>query len=315
MKQYGFGVDIGGTTIKMGFFKTDGTLLDKWEIKTNTDNNGEGIFADIANAIHDKMAKENISKDDVQGVGVGVPGPVNKKGEVPFCVNLGWGFVPVEEVLSEMLDGILVKAANDANVAALGEMWLGGAKGYEDVVMVTLGTGVGGGIIIGGKIVAGFHGAGGEFGHLTMFPDETEKCACGRAGCLETYSSATGLVRLARRRLEKTQEETVLRSVECLTAKFVFDAYKDGDKVAGDVVHEFADILGDGLSRIACVVDPEIFLIGGGLSKAGQSLIDVLSASLKEKAYGVCKEIDFELAKLGNDAGIYGCLYLILQDK
>jgi glucokinase len=258
------------------------------------------------------LAKENISKDDVQGVGVGVPGPVNKKGEVPFCVNLGWGFVPVEEVLSEMLGGILVKAANDANVAALGEMWLGGAKGYEDVVMVTLGTGVGGGIIIGGKIVSGFHGAGGEFGHLTMFPDETEKCACGRAGCLETYSSATGLVRLARRRLEKTQEETVLRSADCLTAKFVFDAYKDGDKVAGDVVREFADILGDGLSRIACVVDPEIFLIGGGLSKAGQPLIDVLSASLKEKAYGVCKEIDFELAKLGNDAGIYGCIHMIL---
>lgn len=315
MKQYGFGVDIGGTTIKMGFFKTDGTLLDKWEIKTNTENNGEGIFADIANAIQDKMTKENISKDDVQGVGVGVPGPVNKKGEVPFCVNLGWGFVPVEQVLSEMLGGIPVKAANDANVAALGEMWLGGAKGYEDVVMVTLGTGVGGGIIIGGKIVSGFHGAGGEFGHLTMFPDETEKCACGRAGCLETYSSATGLVRLARRRLEKTQEETVLRSVDCLTAKFVFDAYKDGDKVAGDVVREFADILGDGLSRIACVVDPEIFLIGGGLSKAGQPLIDVLSASLKEKAYGVCKDIDFELAKLGNDAGIYGCLYMIISDK
>ena len=315
MKKYGFGVDIGGTTIKMGFFETDGTLLDKWEIKTNTENNGEGIFADIAGAILDKMAKENISKDDVQGVGVGVPGPVDKKGEVPFCVNLGWGFVPVEQVLSEMLDGIPVKAANDANVAALGEMWLGGAKGYEDVVMVTLGTGVGGGIIIGGKILSGFHGAGGEFGHLTMFPDEKEKCACGRCGCLETYSSATGLVRLARRRLEKTQEETVLRSAECLTAKFVFDSYKDGDKVAGDVVHEFADILGDGLSRIACVVDPEIFLIGGGLSKAGQALIDVLSASLKEKAYGVCKDIDFELAKLGNDAGIYGCLYMIISNK
>ena len=312
MKKYGFGVDVGGTTIKMGFFQTDGTLLDKWEIKTNTENNGEQIFSDIVTAIKNKLAQENIGEDEVQGVGIGVPGPVNGKGEVPFCVNLGWGAVAVEKVLSEMLGGIMVKAANDANVAALGEMWQGGAKGYEDVVMVTLGTGVGGGIIIGGKIVSGFHGAGGEFGHLTMFPDETEPCGCGRRGCLETYSSANGLVRLAKRRLQKTQEETVLRSVEELTAKFVFDAYKEGDKVAGDVVHEFADILGDGLSRIACVVDPEIFLIGGGLSKAGQPLIDVLRESLQEKAYGVCKEIDFELAKLGNDAGIYGCLYMIL---
>lgn len=315
MKKYGFGVDVGGTTIKMGYFTTDGTLLDKWEIKTNVKNNGESILLDIANSINEKIEKENIDKSDIQGVGMGVPGPVNKRGEVPFCVNLGWGFVAVEKVLSEMLGGIMVKAANDANVAALGEMWLGGAKGYEDVVMVTLGTGVGGGIIIGGKIVAGFHGAGGEFGHLTMFPDEKEKCACGRAGCLETYSSATGLVRLAKRRLQKTQEDTVLRSADCLTAKLVFDAYKDGDKVAGDIVHEFADILGDGLSRIACVVDPEIFLIGGGVSKAGQPLIDVLRESLQEKAYGVCKEIDFELAKLGNDAGIYGCLYMITQDN
>lgn len=314
MKKYAFGVDIGGTTCKIGFFETSGKLIDKWEIKTNTQNNGAGILDDVAAALKEKIAEQKLSlEDDIQGVGIGVPGPVNNKGEVPFCVNLGWGRVAVEEVLSEKLDGINVKAGNDANVAALGEMWQGGAKGYEDIVMLTLGTGVGGAIIIGGKVIAGHHGAGGEVGHMTMNTEEENACACGRKGCLEQYGSANGLARLAKKALGKAHEETVLDTVAEITAKDVFDAYKAGDKVAEAIVKEFADILGDGLNRISCVVDPEIYVIGGGLSKAGEPLLDVVQQSFVEKAYGECKKTRFALATLGNDAGIYGCIQMLLE--
>lgn len=313
MKKYAFGVDIGGTTCKLGFFETSGKLIEKWEIKTNTANNGASILDDVTAALKEKMAQENLSSEDIQGVGIGVPGPVNNKGEVPYCDNLGWGFVPVEKVLSEKLDGMTVKAGNDANVAALGEMWQGGAKGYQNFVMVTLGTGVGGGVIIGGKIIAGSHGAGGEIGHMTMWADEEASCACGRKGCLEQYGSANGLARLAKKALAKEHKETVLDSVAQVTAKDVFDAYKAGDAVAAEIVNSFAEILGDGLNRISCVVDPEIFVIGGGLSKAGKPLIDVVQQVYEAKAYSACKGTKFALATLGNDAGIYGCIQMILE--
>ena len=312
MKNYAFGVDIGGTTCKIGFFETSGKLLDKWEIKTNTENNGASILDDVAVALKAKMDEQGLSYDDIQGVGIGVPGPVNSKGEVPFCVNLGWGAIPVETVMSEKMGGILVKCGNDANVAALGEMWQGGAKGYEDIVMVTLGTGVGGGIIIGGKVLAGFNGAGGEFGHMTMNTEDTELCACGRPACLEWYASANGLARLAKKALAKDHDTTTLDGVDPVTAKDVFDAYKAGDKVAAAIVKEFAAILGDGLNRIAVVVDPEIFVIGGGLSKAGQPLLDVVQEEFIKKAYNPCKATKFALATLGNDAGIYGCVQMVL---
>lgn len=218
MKKYGFGIDVGGTTIKMGFFETDGKLLDKWELRTNTDNNGKEILPDIARAIDNKLAQEGISKSELEGVGIGVPGPVRADGVVNSCVNLGWGVFNVSEELSSMT-GLKVKAGNDANVAALGEMWQGGAKGSRDVIMVTLGTGVGGGIIVDGKVVAGFNGAGGEIGHITVNNDEIEPCNCGQFGCLEQYTSATGIVRMAKRQLAKTMEETSLRKFKKLTAK------------------------------------------------------------------------------------------------
>ena len=237
MKKYGFGVDIGGTTIKMGFFETDGKLLDKWEIKTNTENKGENILSDIAKAVDNKLAQEGISKDEVQGIGVGVPGPVNSKGVVNRCVNLGWGVLDVAAELSS-LTSLEVKAGNDANVAALGEMWKGGAEGSSDVIMVTLGTGVGGGIIVDGKIVAGSNGAGGEIGHITVNKDEIEACNCGQYGCLEQYASATGIVRMAKRKLAKTDDATTLRNAEELTAKLIFDEAKAGDAVAMGLVDE-----------------------------------------------------------------------------
>ena len=312
MKKYGFGVDIGGTTIKMGFFETDGTLLDKWEIKTNTANGGADILSDVAKAIDNKLAQEAISKDDVQGVGVGVPGPVRSDGVVNRCVNLGWGIVNVAEELGT-LTGLTVKVGNDANVAALGELWQGGAKGCKDAVMVTLGTGVGGGIIVDGKIVAGFHGAGGEIGHITVNPDEIEACNSGQYGCLEQYTSATGIVRMAKRKLAKSDDATTLRKIEPLTAKDIFDEAKAGDEIAKELVDELGNILGSALSNLAVVVNPEVIVIGGGVSKAGAILIDTIEEHFKENCFFALKETRFELATLGNDAGIYGCAAMILE--
>lgn len=311
MKKYAFGVDIGGTTCKIGFFDTSGVLLDKWEIKTNTENNGERILSDVAQAVDNKLAQEGISKDDVQGIGIGVPGPVKTSGIVTRCVNLGWSVVNVAEELGN-LTGLTIKVGNDANVAALGEMWQGGAKGSRDVVMVTLGTGVGGGVIIDGKVVAGFDGAGGEIGHITVNNDEIEACNCGQYGCLEQYTSATGIVRVARRKLDKTSDDTVLRSIENLTAKDVFDAAKDGDEVALGLVDEVCQILGAALSNIACVVNPEIIVIGGGVSKAGQILLDAIQKHFIESAFHVCRDTKFVLAGLGNDAGMYGGVQMLL---
>lgn len=312
MKKYGFGIDVGGTTIKMGFFETDGKLLDKWELRTNTDNNGKEILPDIARAIDNKLAQEGISKSELEGVGIGVPGPVRADGVVNSCVNLGWGVFNVSEELSSMT-GLKVKAGNDANVAALGEMWQGGAKGSRDVIMVTLGTGVGGGIIVAGKVVAGFNGAGGEIGHITVNNDEIEPCNCGQFGCLEQYTSATGIVRMAKRQLAKTMEETSLRKFKKLTAKNVLDEAKAGDAVALGLVDDLGDILGSALSNMACVVNPEIIVIGGGVSRAGQILIDTIQKHYIETSFHACRETKFELAKLGNDAGIYGAMSMILE--
>ena len=312
MKKYGFGVDIGGTTCKIGLFETTGVLVEKWEIPTRKENSGENVLPDVAVSIEKKMEEKKIGKEDLQGIGIGVPGPVTSQGVVQCCVNLGWGQVNVAEVMEKRM-GCKIKVGNDANVAALGEMWQGGGKGHRNVVMVTLGTGVGGGIIVDGKIVAGSHGAGGEIVHIMVDETETETCGCGKRGCLEQYASATGVVRLAKRALASTQEETALKKFQHISAKNVFDEAKAGDKVAGEVVETMANILGTALAGIACVVDPEVFVIGGGVSKAGSIVTDRVKKYYSEKTFHACKEAEFALAKLGNDAGMYGCVQMILE--
>ena len=313
MKKYAFGIDVGGTTCKIGFFETNGKLIDKWEIKTNTENNGAAILSDIAQAVDNKLAQEGISKDDVQGVGIGVPGPVKSNGVVNRCVNLGWGIVNVEEELGN-LTGLKVKAGNDANVAALGEMWQGAAKGCKDVIMVTLGTGVGGGIIGDGKIVAGAHGAGGEVGHACVDPEEEAVCNCGNHGCLEQMTSATGIVRLAKKYLASHDTPSSLRERgESISAKAVFDALKEGDAAAEAIVQEFSAYLGRALAVFACVVDPEVIVVGGGVSKAGQILIDGVAKYYREAAFIACKDTPIVLASLGNDAGIYGAAKMLID--
>lgn len=311
MNKYCFGVDLGGTTVKIGLFDPEGTVLEKWEIPTRKDDNGNNILPDIAKAVLGKMKERNIEKESVLGVGIGVPGPVNDEGVIFKAVNLGWGVMNISEVLGGLLQ-LPVKAGNDANVAALGEMWCGGGKGYDSMVLVTLGTGVGGGIIVNGRILTGATGAGGEIGHIHMNDEETDTCGCGKHGCLEQYASATGIVRLAARKLAASTEESVLRNAE-ITAKSVFDAVKAGDKVACEIAEQFGEYLGKGLASIACVVNPEAFVIGGGVSKAGDILLDYITKSYAKYVFHGCKDAAFRLATLGNDAGIYGAAKLVLE--
>lgn len=312
MTKYCFGIDIGGTTVKCGLFQTDGQLCEKWEIITRTENNGKAIIPDVAETIINKMKEKNLTKDMVVGVGVGIPGPVVGEREVAMAVNLHWGYTKMADELEPLIYNIPVKVGNDANVAALGEMWKGGGEGTKSLIMATLGTGVGGGIIIDGKIVTGSHGAGGEIGHACVNPDETEKCNCGNKGCLEQYASATGIVRIAKQVLSKNEEKTVLNE-ESVSAKDVFDAYKAGDTVAATIVSKFASYLGNALAIFSCVVDPEVIVIGGGVSKAGKPLIDAIANYYKEYAFVSCKETPIVIAKLDNDAGIYGAAKLVVE--
>lgn len=305
MAKYVFGVDIGGTTVKIGLFSTEGELLDKWEITTRTDDGGAYILSDIAASIDNKLTEKEITKEDVKGVGMGVPGPVKEDGTVIKCVNLGWGIFNAANELSE-LTGLPVKVGNDANMAALGEYWQGGGKEYDNVVMVTLGTGVGGGIILNGKMLAGVNGAGGEIGHMTIDLNEQDACNCGKKGCLEQYASATGIVRLANRALQATDKPSRLREVKYISAKEIFDAAKNGDDLALDLIEEHGRRLGYALANVACVVDPEVFVIGGGVSKAGDILITTTKKFFQEYAFHACRNTEFKLATLGNDAGMYG---------
>ena len=311
MKEYCFGIDVGGTTVKLGLFNQSGDILDKWEIPTRTEDHGKNILPDVAEALEKKLQEKNISKDDVIGAGIGVPGPVDDNGVVHRAVNLGWDVFNISEVLGS-LTGLSVKAGNDANVAALGELWKGGGQGYKSIVMVTLGTGVGGGVIVNGKILSGCSGAGGEIGHIHIVDDEEDSCGCGNHGCLEQYASATGIVRLAHRRLQSVTEPTALKDSE-VSAKTVFDAVKAGDTVAIQIAEEFGLYLGKGLAAVASVVNPEAFVIGGGVSKAGDILFSFIEKNYKKYVCHGSRDAKFERATLGNDAGICGAAKLLLD--
>ena len=311
MSQYVFGVDIGGTTVKLGFFDVEGNLLDKWEIPTRTEGEGSQILPDIAASIQKKIEEKKIAPETVAGVGVGAPGPVDGEGVIHKAVNLGWGIFSIKETLEEIIH-MPVMAGNDANVAALGEMWRGGGQGYHDLIVVTLGTGVGGGIIVGGKVLTGSTGAGGEIGHIHVEDHETEACGCGNKGCLEQFTSATGITRQANRKLKASGANSILREGE-VSAKTVFDAVKAKDTLAMEVAQEFGKYLGNGLASIACVVNPEAIVIGGGVSKAGEILIDYIKPYYEKNVFHGSRNVKFALATLGNDAGIYGAAKLVLD--
>ena len=309
--KYCIGVDIGGTTVKMGLFEEDGKILDKWEIVTDTSEEGKAVLPNIASSIAAKISEHGLDKRDVLGIGAGVPAPVNSEGIVNGSANLGWKYKEVKKELEE-LTGLSAYIGNDANVAALGEMWKGGGEGEKNMIMVTLGTGVGGGVIIDGKMLVGANGAGGEIGHICVNYSEKDQCGCGNRGCLEQYASATGIVRLAKQKLGQEMRSTVLNK-EDVTAKDVFDAVKAGDEVAQEIAVEFGRYLGYGLANLAAVVDPAVFVIGGGVSKAGEVLLSYIEKPFMERAFFANRNVRFVLAQLGNDAGICGAAKMVLD--
>ena len=299
--KYGFGVDLGGTTVKIAYFDETGNMLEKWEIPTVTAHGGKQILPDIAASIRAFMEAHNIADTSVLGIGIGVPGPVNSKGVVNKCVNLGWGQVDIAAELTS-LTGLPVKAGNDANVAAVGEFWKGGGQGFDNVIFVTLGTGVGGGIVIDGRLLYGAHGAGAEIGHMVLNRDETAVCGCGKRGCVEQYCSATGIVRLAK-----------LAGMGDVTCKDIFDAGRAGDQLALKVLDQYYAYLGEFLGSLCSVVDPEVVVLGGGVSKAGDMLLNGVEPYFRKYVFHAIEDIQFTLASLGNDAGAYGAFKLAVD--
>ena len=311
MSKYVFGVDIGGTSIKLGLFTVAGELIEKFSIDTDISDEGKKLLPDTAKAIFDKLEEKGLAIADVAGVGVGVPGPVDEDGVVLVGVNIGWqNPVAVKQTLSDLLGGIPVKVTNDANIAAVGELWLGAAKGAKNAIMYTLGTGVGGGVIVDGQVINGTHGAGGEIGHLVAVPEGGTVCGCGKTGCLETVASATGVVRLAKTELAKTDVSSTLRASDDFEAKDVFDAAKAGDELALGVVDRVGYYLGLSAANLAASTDPEQFIFGGGVSYAGDILLDAIKKYYQKFAFAGVRETTFVIATLGNDAGIIGGAYL-----
>lgn len=312
MNKICFGVDLGGTTTKIGLFDIDGTLIEKYEIPTDKQDNGSHILDQIKDFIDKIIHEKFIRKNDIIGLGLGVPGSVTDDGVVNKCINLGWDVINVEHMMKEKT-GFNVKVGNDANMAALGEYWKGGACQFSSVVLLTLGTGIGGGIIMNGKPMNGFHGAAAEIGHLPLVYEETETCNCGKTGCLEQVASASGIVHVAKKMLNTWETPSKLRAYEHLTAKNVFDEAKNEDMLAVKIVDYVTHYLGIALANVAGVLDPQCFVIGGGVSRAGQYLVDQIYKNYKKNVFHPCIDTQIVLAELGNDAGMYGAAKLILD--
>jgi len=305
--QYGFGIDVGGTTVKLAFFDSEGNLHEKWEILTRLEEKGRYILPDIAESVGKYLQIGQLSKEEILGIGIGVPGAVEADGTVNRCVNLGWGRLDLRGEL-EKLTGLRVVAGNDASLAALGECRKGG---YRNMVLVTLGTGVGGGIVTDGRILCGAHGAGGEIGHITVNPLETEACTCGKRGCAEQYCSATGIVQLTKKYLAESPFPSTLRGN--FSCKDVFDAAAGGDIPAIEVLEQVYDYLGMLLANVCSVADPEAVVLGGGVSKAGHPLLDGAQQYFEKYCFHACRDTQFALATLGNNAGVYGAFQLLLD--
>lgn len=310
-----FGVDVGGTTVKIGCFDKEGHLISKWEIPTRKESQGKYILPDVAESLKERMEMDGIELENVQGIGIGVPGPVLANGTVERCVNLGWGHTDMKGILRQYFPGVDIEAGNDANVAALGEVWRGAGRGKKNAVMVTLGTGVGGGVVIDGKIVSGVHGMGGEIGHIHIRDEDQDTCNCGGHGCLEQTASATGLVREAKRLLAADPENTssMLEYGEKLEAKDIVACAVQGDELALKAIDTMSFYLGRALASIAMVVDPEVFIIGGGVSRAGKFLNDKIEKYYYEYAPLTGSKSEIVTALLGNDAGIYGAAKMVLD--
>ncbi|SDK54903.1 ROK family glucokinase [Sediminibacillus albus] len=315
-EKYAVGIDIGGTTVKLAFINQMGSIKDKWEIDTNKENKGISIPTDIWKSVEKRIMDSDISLEQLLGIGAGAPGFVEPAtGVVSIAVNIGWKDFELAEKL-ESLSGLPVIVDNDANIAALGENWKGSGNQVDNLIAITLGTGVGGGIIANGQVLNGVNGTAGEIGHITAEVDGAP-CNCGRNGCLETVASATGIVRQAMRSIESGNEtilvETFRKNGE-INAKDVFAAADSGDEAARRIVAKTADVLGFAIANAATIINPEKIVIGGGVSQAGRQLLTPLRAAFDRYALPRISEgCEFVIAQLGNDAGVLGAAYLVRQ--
>ncbi|NMA05513.1 MAG: ROK family protein [Acholeplasmataceae bacterium] len=304
--RYVFGIDVGGTTTKIGLFQDD-KLIKKYQIRSNTEEKGKYVLGDITNKIKEVLKEEKISLKDIEGFGFGVPGPVVKN-KVIRCANLGWENIQLDKEFKRLIgEDVYVKVGNDATIAAVGEYNKMGLD--KSIVFITLGTGVGGGVISNGIWFEGATGANGEIGHINI-DKNGPLCSCGKRGCLETYAGIRGWNRFAKELIEEGKLTTKL-DINNLDPRFIHTLAKKGDEVGIEVVKRVADVLGYACANIAAIVNPDVFIIGGGISNAGWILIDNLQESFNKYAFYGVKGTTFELAKLGNDAGMYGCYYMI----
>ncbi|THF73579.1 ROK family glucokinase [Cohnella fermenti] len=308
------GVDLGGTAIKIGLCNAAGELLRTHEGPTQTDQGADAVLSNIAAYVKELVVPGTEEWEAVQGVGIGIAGFLDiPNGIIDFSPNLPFKNVPVKQIMEEKLSKP-IKINNDANVAALGEVWGGAGRGVEHCVCYTLGTGVGGGIIVNGRLLEGFKGMAGELGHMSVVPDlEAIQCGCGRMGCLETVSSATGIIRMAKDAVERG-DRTSLSIVPNIAAKEVFDAAKAGDEAAQRIISRAAFYLGKSMAAVAVVTNPQRFIIGGGVSKAGEFLFEqIRSVFVKLAPESASAGVDIVAAELGNNAGVVGAAGLFLR--
>jgi glucokinase len=307
MRDRIFGIDIGGTSIKIGFFDLEGNLIDKSSIRTNKSESGSYILTEIRDFI---LSKIDFSR--VKGIGFGVPGPVSKN-LVYSCVNLGWGKTDICKEFRELINDLEVdiKVANDANLAAAGEIFKGSASGYKNAFMVTLGTGIGGGVIIDGMIVDGINGVAGEIGHTHIDDVFNLPCNCQKSGCLETVSSATGIIRLSKEFLKINSTPSRLRNYGSFSAKKVIDLAKDNDMLSLEIIDKSMEYLARVLAKVSYIINPDVFIIGGGISNAGSFIIEIIEKHYYALVKPFIEKTNFEIASLGNEAGMYGACYLV----
>lgn len=310
------GIDLGGTTVKFGILTEAGEVQEKWAIETNVLENGKHIVPDIIASIKHRLELYGLSSDDFIGIGMGSPGAVDRdRKTVTGAFNLNWKETQEVGAVIERETGIPFAIDNDANVAALGERWIGAGANNPDVVFVTLGTGVGGGVIADGHLIHGVAGAGGEIGHMVVEPDNGFECTCGIFGCLETVASATGVVRVARLLAESYEGDSAIKASidngEGVSSKDIFEAAQNGDRFANSVVDKVCFYLGLATANISNLLNPDSVVIGGGVSAAGEFLRSRVELNFKKCTFPqVRQSTQIKLAELGNDAGIIGAASL-----
>lgn len=310
--RHSFGVDIGGQRIRLAYLDESGKLLNKWTVETPQGQGTNQMLSTVAEQVEKYMTQNGIFEDEVAGIGVGIPGPVNSSGTVNKCVNLGWGMFNIDRALSG-LTGLDVVTTNIANAAALGERWLGSGRGCKDLFYVAVNTGVGGAIIANGQLVSGAHGGGGEIGHMTVDRQETESCTCGNKGCLEQYCSPSGIVRVAKRHLAATQTPSPLRRMRSLTHEDVFSAAAQGDKAAREILDKVYTYAGQMIANVCSVTNPDTVILGGQLVRFGRPVVEGIAKQFNKFVFHANREVRFVLATLGEDAPLYGAAKLALD--